>query len=199
MSHPPSGQQPGDGYQPPQYQPQPGQQPYQGGPQGQYYPPQQPPKKKGGLLKWGLGCLGLIVVAIIAFSACAAIVSTGASDDGGDTEQSSDTGGGAVANTEESPEAVEANGSVVLDATATGAASSNYGPLGSSSTADFSGAWSEEIVDPADDETYGLTIQDSSGSDSAEVTCTITVDGEVVDEQTATGPYSLATCTQPLF
>lgn len=69
MSHnPPSG----PGPQGPQYNQQP----------GQYPPPgygQQPPQKKG-KKKWVIGCLGLIVLAIVLFAGCAALLTPGATD-----------------------------------------------------------------------------------------------------------------------
>lgn len=186
LSHPPA-----DGHQAPQYQ-------ATQNPQGQPYPPQQPPKKKGGLLKWGLGCLGLIILVIALAVACTAIAANSGKDTPApSSEQSASTGAGGAVDNAESPAPVEAKGAVLLDATGTGSAT--YGPLGTGSTADVAGSWSKEITAPADDEVYSLTIQDTTGAADASVSCKITVDGEVVDEQEASGAYSLATCTQPLF
>lgn len=73
MSHPPSA----PGPQGPDYGQQPG--PYQG-PPGQYPPGYgQPPQKKS-KKKWAIGCLGLIVLAILLFGGCAALLGGGAED-----------------------------------------------------------------------------------------------------------------------
>lgn len=188
---------PTNGHENPHFQPYPAQ---NGQPQG--YPGQQPPKKKRGLLKWGLGCLGLAIIAIIAFVACTAIVTTSGGDDGNDSSQ-----GGENATTSAQPtgeaaqdvaeEAAPAGGGLTLSTS--GAGSVTYGSGGSMSTADSSGEWSQEIPDAEPADMYSVTIQDMSGAADAEVSCTITTDGEEVANETATGAYGIATCTQPLF
>lgn len=203
MSHPPAGQNPGDGYHAPQYQPHPGQQPGYGAPQGQYYPNQQPPKKKGGCFK--IGCLGLIglVVLIGIIAAVAGAIGGGdggdnAAPESNDAPASAEQSDGAAAQDVADEPAAEGD-ALTLEGTATGSASSNYGPAGTSSTADFAGSWSEEVSDAESSDMYGVTIQDMSGADDAEVGCRILKDGEVVAEEKATGAYSIVTCTQPLF
>ncbi|MDN5572985.1 MAG: hypothetical protein L0G19_03550 [Micrococcales bacterium] len=194
---------PADGHQPPQFQPGPGQpgqyqQPYG----GQGYPPQQPPKKKGGCLK--IGCIGLAALVALILVIVVIVAAVRGGGDGAD-ESNNDGGGSSSAQSngdaeqDVAEETAAAGDSLTLEGTSTGAASSNYGPLGSSSTADFTGTWTEEVpdADPADG--YGVTIQDSSGADDAEVSCKITKDGEVVAEEKATGAYSITTCTLPLF
>ena len=69
-----------------------------------------------------------------------------------------------------------------------------YGPSLSSSTssADFNGEWKQEDQTKRKD---GYNLHVSSTEDGVEVTCKIIVNGEVKDEQKATGDgYSSADC-----
>jgi type II secretory pathway pseudopilin PulG len=181
---------PANGHDAPQYQPQPGQ------PQG--YPPQQPPKKKRSLAK--LGCLGLLgLIALIVVIAIIAAIAGGGGDDStesSDKPETSEQSTGEAAQ-DVAEEAAPAGAGLTLSTS--GAGSVTYGSGGSMSTADSTGEWSQEIPDAEPADMYSVTIQDMSGAADAEVSCTITTDGEEVASETATGAYGIATCTQPLF
>ena len=167
--------------------------PHQGYPQ-QGYPQQQPPKKRK-KWPWVLGILALL--ALLMFGGCALLV--GGALDAAD-KATSDTGNTSAPDaTSTSPAAAQGVGDAIkLSGTATGGASSTYGPLGSASTKDFSGQWAESVT-PKNADTYSVTIQDTSGDAAAKVTCKIAKGEKTLDEQSATGAYSVATCTQPLF
>ncbi|MCB4209062.1 proline-rich domain-containing protein [Arthrobacter sp. UM1] len=159
-----------NGQQGPQYNGYPNQgYPQQGFQQG---PP--PKKKRKGLM---IGCGITLVVLIAILVGCSALFksATDAAKNGGNSGQG------------QSSQMVKAS------ATATAAASVTYGPIGSGSNADFSGSWTKDVKD--DGKGYGVTVQDKSGSASAKVTCKIVKDGKTVDEKSATGAYSVASCT----
>lgn len=165
------------------------------------YPPQPQKKPRN---PWKIGCLVLVALAILILGGCAVIVGI-ATSSGDDTESNSSVQpadspqGEETADGTASPIAADEGDTILLEATTTGStANVSYGPLGTASTADISGEWSEEITEPGD-ETYSVTVQDMAMDDSAEVTCRITVNGEVVEENTATGSAAIAMCTQPLF
>lgn len=201
MSHPPAGQNPGDGYQAPQYQPQPGQQPGYGAPQGQYYPNQQPPKKRGGFLKWGLGCLGIIFLVIVLAVACTAIATNGGNDEESSDSQSesnidtdaSDVESAPVADAEKADEV----DTVLLEATASGEGHVMWGSDGGTNTESFTGTWSKEV--PSDAGMMSLTVTGDILDEDSEVSCTLTIDGEAKDEASGSGATGGATCIQPLF
>ncbi|MDO5619253.1 MmpS family transport accessory protein [Kocuria sp.] len=145
----------------------------------------------------------LVALAVLILGGCGVIVGlaaiSGSDNNSSTTQQVPTTGDGETAETTGEPLAVEDGDTVLLEATTTGrTASVHYGPLGTSSTADISGDWSHEVTEPGD-ETYSVSVQDMSMDDSAEVTCRVTVNGEVVEEKSATGSAAIAICTQPLF
>ncbi len=83
---------------------------------------------------------------------------------------------------------------VELVATSTGKGHVTYGPSLSSSTssADFENEWKQEAETKRKD---GYSLDVSSFDEGVEVTCKIIVNGEVKDEQKATGDgYSSAHC-----
>lgn len=205
---------PAGGHQQPQFQPgqgQPGQyqQPYG----GYGYPPQQPQKKKGGCFK--IGCIGLavLVALIVVIAIIVAAVSGGGDEedsgnDGGDSSAAQSEGSGeedaaadGQASQDIADEAAPAGAGITLEGTASGAANVSYGPGGSISTADIgsTGTWSATITDAENTDLYSVTVMDSTGADDAEVSCKITTDGEVQAEESATGGFAIATCTQPIF
>lgn len=193
-------QQPAGGHQPPQYNPQQQGQYYQSGPQGQYYPPQPPPKKKGGFLKWGLGCLGLIVLVIIVAVSCAAIVASGGDSDGESTETSEQSDNGDTAEDVEEGDsgADEASGTILLEATASGEGTVLWGADGGTNTESFTGSWSMEVPEP-EGGMMSVTVTGDLLDDSSTVTCTMTINDEVVDEAEGSGAAGGASCIQPLF
>ncbi|WP_156125376.1 hypothetical protein [Kocuria sp. ZOR0020] len=165
------------------------------------YPPQPQKKPRN---PWKIGCLALVALAVLFLGGCGVILGIAAmsgndNTSGGTTQEAPATGDGETAETTGTPVAVDDGDTVLLEATTTSStASVHYGPLGTSSTADITGDWSHEITEPGD-ETYSVSVQDMSMDDSAEVTCKVTVNGEVVEEKTATGSAAIAICTQPLF
>lgn len=162
-------------------------------PQNNQYGYGQPPKKKRKKWPWVLGIL--VLLGILLFGGCAALMggAMNAAEEATNDSTSSDSTPAAGGETKEA-----AGADIELAGTASGAASANYGPLGSASTADFEGSWSATVPE-LDGETYSVTIQDSSGAEDASVSCSVSEGGEVVEEQKATGAYSIATCSQPLF
>ncbi|WP_424347333.1 hypothetical protein [Kocuria sp. CH-021] len=191
--NPPQGPPP----QGPQYNQQPG--PYQGQPgpyQGQPGQYQQPPQKTG-KKKWVIGCLGLIVLAIVFFAGCTALVAGGGSaTDSTSTGNSNGSSGESATETEEATGA----GTVTLEATSTTTGNVMWMDLdGSSNTEDFSGTWTKEIALKDSTETYTFTVMGDLMDDTSEVTCKLYVDGELEDEATGTGSAGSATCTQPLW
>lgn len=203
MSHTPDeSQQPDGGYQPPQYNPQ-QQGDYQpGSPQGQYYPPQQqqPPKKKGGFLKWGLGCLGLIVVVIVLAVACTAIAAGGGGSDDGAAEtsrQGNDSGTAQEAGEADSGDE-EGAGTILMEVTASGEGTVLWGADGGTNTESFTGSWSKEVPEP-EGGMMSVTVSGDILDESSTVTCTMTIDGEIVDEAEGSGAAGGASCMQPLF
>lgn len=200
MTQPPSG----PGPQGPDYGQQPG--PYQG--QLGQYPPGygQPPQKKG-KKKWVIGCLGLIVLAIVLFAGCGALL-VGAEDatDTDTTPGTVSTGTSAPAEEEDEtePSAVQTEevtdaGTVTLEATATTTGTVIWGDLdGSTNTEQFTGTWTKEIA-PEDGALYHVTVTGDFMDENSEVTCQLSVDGELKEEATGTGSAGSASCTQPIF
>ncbi|PWF88021.1 hypothetical protein CIK52_01610 [Kocuria rosea] len=188
--NPPQGPPP----QGPQYNQQPG--PYQGQPgpyQGQPGQYQQPPQKKG-KKKWVIGCLGLIVLALVFFGGCAALVSGGAS------ETSTSSSNSDAEPSEVQTEDVENAGTVTFEATASTTGTVIWGNLdGSTNTEDFTGTWTKEVTPKESSELYNVTVTGDFMDDSSEVTCKLYVDGELKDEATGTGSAGSASCTQPMF
>lgn len=179
----------------------PGQQPSYGTPQGQYYPNQQPPKKKRGVLKWGLGCLGLIVLVTVLAVACTAIATSGGNDEDSSDAQSESNIDTDASDVESAPvagaEDAEDVDTVLLEATASGEGHVVWGADGGTNTETFTGTWSKEV--PSDTGMLTLTVTGDILDENSEVSCTLTIDGEVKDEATGSGAAGGATCIQPLF
>ncbi|SDE30612.1 MmpS family transport accessory protein [Rhodococcus tukisamuensis] len=55
--------------------------------------------------------------------------------------------------------------------------------------------WSLTVTNPSTVVIAGVTAQ----TEGTSVTCRVTVDGKVKDEQTATGKYAVVNCTAPMF
>lgn len=137
--------------------------------------PMPAPKKKP-IWPWFLG--GGCLVILLIFAGCSALVFAGA-------KSASDSISSASAHADEDIK-------VELVATSTGEGHVTYGTLGSTSSADFNGEWKQEDQTKRKD---GYNLHVSSTEDGVEVTCKIIVNGEVKDEQKATGDgYSSADC-----
>ncbi|KAA9394779.1 hypothetical protein FCK90_04375 [Kocuria coralli] len=151
---------------------------------------------------WKIGCLALVVVAVLILGGCGILVAVvGSGDSGNDTSASTSPTQEENQDSRSTPateESESAEGAITLGANTTGTtASVGWGELGSLSTVDITGEWTQDVTEG--DSTYSVTVQDMSMDESAEVSCSIIIDGETVDEQSATGAASIATCTQPLF
>nr|WP_312964393.1 hypothetical protein [Kocuria rhizophila] len=192
----PENQQPHDGYtQQGQYQGQPyGQQGY---PQQGYY--QEPPKKKRKKWPWIVGAIVLLL--ILMFAGCAALVGGAAKsvDEAmqstaplESTDDQAATSGGESAPAETGAAATKDQ--LTISTSATEAGSVSYGSGGSMSTADFTTKWDKTVTAKRMD-FFSVTVQDKSGAPDAKVTCTMTRDGKKTEEQSATGAYAVATCT----
>ncbi|WP_279753890.1 nuclear localization sequence-binding protein (p67) [Rothia dentocariosa] len=142
--------------------------------------PQYPvpaPKKKP-IWPWFLG--GGCLIILLIFAGCSALVFAGA-------KSASDSISSASAHADEDIK-------VELVATSTGKGHVTYGPSlsSSSSSADFENEWKQEAETKRKD---GYSLDVSSFDEGVEVTCKIIVNGEVKDEQKATGDgYSSAHC-----
>lgn len=110
-----------------------------------------------------------------------------------ETLEEAGTGGGAPA--APPPAEQDASGTVRYEVSGSGEAMNISFGAGGSMAQETSPAlpWSKE--QPASDgfDTYSLTAQ--NGSDDAEITCRLTVNGEVVVENTSAGPYAVVSCT----
>lgn len=166
-----------DGEQNPYQQPHYGQQPPQGyqQPYGQPYPPQQPPKKRK-IWPWVLG--GIILVFILLFAGCVAIV-----------------GGIGSSIENESERTVEVTYRVTGDG---GAASITYSDVGMNMGQDTSAQLPWEKIVEIDGLGKFVTLtatNDFEAAADASITCEIVVDGEAKFSQTATGPGASAMCS----
>ncbi len=90
----------------------------------------------------------------------------------------------------------QGSSNVLLAATGNGAASSITVDVNNNETqfTNQSLPWSEAVSSNGQ---YGvvIAIQDGSGDPNAVTTCTITINGQQVANQTATGPYAIASCS----
>lgn len=137
-----------------------------------------PAPKKKPIWPWFLG--GGCLIILLIFAGCSALVFAGA-------KSASDSISSASAHADEDIK-------VELVATSTGKGHVTYGPALSSSTssADFENEWKQEAETKRKD---GYSLSVSSTDEGVEVTCKIIVNGEVKDEQKATGDgYSSAHC-----
>lgn len=148
------------------------------------YPSTPTPEKKP---KWpwflGGGCLFLTLLIILIFVGCSALVVGGA-------KSASDSINSASAHAEETVK-------IEMVATSTGKGHVTYGASlsGSTSSADFEGEWSQE-ADFKRKEGYSMSV--SSTDNGVELTCKILVNGEIKEEQKASGDgYSSAHCHLP--
>lgn len=178
----------------PQYQPQ---QP------GQPYPPQdQPKKKRGGCMKWGLIILGvLILIAVIAS------VAGGGGDDTDGTADTTTTQPATPATDEAEPAAepepeqapgesglrweAETSGGTPMDITYVG---ENFNIT---QQQDQASPWTATIDVDSRMDVMGanMSAQNNGGGD---VTCRVYWDGELVNENTSSGEFAIATCSLPM-
>ena len=83
-----------------------------------------------------------------------------------------------------------------MTASATGAGTVIWGTAGSTSTEQFTGSWTKEVqAEAADTYTLSVTGDATYGDDSQEMGCTISVDGEQKQANSATGKMGSASCT----
>jgi len=85
---------------------------------------------------------------------------------------------------------------VVLETTSSTPADISWSELdtGASLPEPVAGPWSKEFTsDPEGVNYYSVSVY--GGAEPGEVSCTITVDGQIVDENTASGEYASATCS----
>lgn len=204
MSTPVNGPGPGPEGQPENHRPQEGYpqqggQPYgqQGYPQQGYY--QEPPKKKRKKWPWILGIIALLL--ILLFAGCATLIGGAAKSvndsiqSNAPTEEAQDNG--ASTGGESAPadaKAAQGKDQLKISTTATEAGSVSYGSGGSMSTGEFTTDWTKTVTAKRMD-FFSVTVQDKSGAPDAKVTCTMTRDGKKTEEQSATGAYAVATCT----
>lgn len=149
------------------YSPYPGQQ-----------PPQQPKRKK----KWPW-ILGGFVALVILGSAIGVA--------GGGGNQPAAGGGG----TEPAQQAPDKPAKVVYEVTGTGTASNiSYGASdGISQKTGATLPWKH--TEPYDGGYDFFTLTAQNGNNGGEITCRITVDGEVIKENTSSGPYAVVSCS----
>lgn len=157
------------------------------------------PRRKGGCLRIAGIALLAVLGFIILIAGCSAIFG-GETTDTTPAEPIEEI----TAPTEPSPAPDPAptppTGDIVtLTANADGPATIIWGDLtGSTNSEEFTTTWTKELV-AADDETYHMSVTIPFQSGTTTVTCTLAVNGEVVDEATGTGDIGSASCTQPLF
>lgn len=150
------------------YSPYPGQQ-----------PPQQPTKRK----KWPW-ILGGFVALVVLGSAI------GTAGGGGGNQPSA--GGSSTESTQQAP---DKPAQVVYEVTGSGTASNiSYGASGGvSQKTGASLPWKH--TEPYDGGYDFFTLSAQNGNNDGEITCRITVDGEVVKENTSSGPYAVVSCS----
>lgn len=105
----------------------------------------------------------------------------------------------AVATSSQPPATTDASGKMVLyeASSASGLASSvTYFSADNSLQQETNRKlpWSKTVVNDSTYVTTGLTVQNGG---TGSITCRITVDGKVVDEETAKGQYAVVSCTGP--
>ncbi|MCT2249416.1 hypothetical protein [Kocuria rhizophila] len=180
MSTPTNG--PGPEGQPENFRPQ------DNHPQQGYY--QEPPKKKRKIWPWVVG--GIILVVVLLLGGCAALMGGAINAANNATQTSNDS----AAQESDSPaiKGTATKDQLQIDTTATGSGSVTFGSGGSMSTDDFDSTWSKTVT-AKDTDFFTVTVQDKSGAADAKVTCTLTEEGKKTEQQSATGAYAVATCT----
>jgi hypothetical protein len=198
-------------------QPNPGQYPNQPYPQ-QPFPPQQPPKKKRKIWPWIV-----IGIPVLLFGGCTvAMVSGVESQDKATVSSGSGSGSGSDGVAEQQPPVVapeqgapapapvselpplkpaESSGkgkTVVYEVISDSGSLNNvtYFDENSAIQQESSPAapWSKTVKNSSTFVIAGVTAQ----TEGTSVTCRVSVDGKVKDEQTATGQYAVASCTAGL-
>lgn len=87
---------------------------------------------------------------------------------------------------------------VDVEVKANGKARVSYGPYSSISTENISSDWRKEGIETVLKDSYNLTASGSYGDGGAtKVSCKITVNGETVSENQASGTYSTVSCHIP--
>ncbi|CAL8898030.1 MmpS family membrane protein [Kocuria varians] len=132
-----------------------------------------------------------MVVVLLLFAGCVTLIG-GAAKTVNDSIQSS--AATSSADSKSSAGSADGKDQLKLDATASESASVSYGAGGSMSTADMTTTWTETVTAKTTD-FYSVTVQDKSGASDAKVSCTLTRDGKKTKENSATGAYSIATCS----
>ena len=172
----------------PQYQPQ---QP------GQPYPPQEQPKKKrGGCMKWGLIILGVLIL-------IAVIVSVAGGGGGDDESEPADTGTNEQQGdqSEDAPAEAEQSGHTLRWEVETSDGSpANVTWMGANmNMSQNQGAatpWTQEVQADSKWDLIGANMN-AQNQGSGDITCRVYWDDEVVNENTSSGEYAMVTCTLP--
>jgi len=144
----------------------------------------------------GATTLGLIAAVSLAGTIGALLGAAGSSGD--DTPLDTPTVAEPADTTEPSVEATTpaAGVPVVLETSSTVPAEISWSDLdvGGTEPEPVTGPWSKELTsDPEGVNYYSVSVY--GGAEPGEVSCKITVDGTVVDENTAAGEYASATCS----
>lgn len=143
------------------------------------------PRKRRRPLRWII----LAAVVLIVFIGCAVALNPG-----GDSEPSTAEETTEGTTTAPKPRADE----VTLTVTSTGPATVSFGPAGSFSTESFDGQWSK-VVPYEWGDGYTLSVSpDFTGAPAEgpmELSCEITKEGKVQDEQRASGEYATVMCS----
>ena len=176
-----------------QYPPPPGQQPYP--PQGYAPMPPAPKKRKW---PWIVGGIVLLFVIIGVANGGGSATPTNATTT--PTAAASAAAAPTIPAVEQPPPAAEPAGSVVVyEVTGSGTAGNvTYMKEGFSQEQQTSAKlpWRKELQ--FEEKVGGfapLSLVAQNGANSGDITCRITVDGEVVGESTSNGQYAVVTCT----
>jgi len=160
----------------------------------QPYAPQEPPKKKrGGCMKWGLIILGVIIVIAVISS----IASSGDDNDNDSTEPgttqpaTNDTDEGTADGASGLRWEAETSEGTPMDLTYVGEGFDITQQQGEQSP------WSASVDVSRKTDVLGanMSAQNMGGGD---VTCRVYWDGELVNENTSSGEYAIATCNLPM-
>ena len=144
------------------------------------------PRKRRRPLRWII----LAAVVLIVFIGCAVALNPGGDSEPSTAEETTMEGTTAAPK----PRADE----VTLTVTSTGPATVSFGPAGSFSTESFDGQWSK-VVPYEWGDGYTLSVSpDFTGAPAEgpmELSCEITKEGKVQDEQRASGEYATVMCS----
>lgn len=153
--------------------------------------------KRGIALAGAILAVVSVIVAIATFAAGAAATKSA-------IDAAVDTAAGAVATSDAGTEATSGDSTVVYEVTGDGVPStisySTYdnGSFGSSTATDATLPWSTtQTISNAGGvfDLNSLTVTAMGSAETTTLSCKITVNGEVVAEQTSTGAYAMVICT----